>query len=82
MDKREVGARLKRLRAAKGLSQTEMATRLGFAGATAASIISKIESGDRRLGALELKIWADVCGVSADDILSPAPLAVEIGGAA
>ena len=63
----QLGRRLRTLRAIKGLTQEEMAQRMGF---KHSPVISKIESGDRKLSALELARWCKECGVTTDAVLS------------
>lgn len=54
--------RLIDLREASGLSQTEVARRVGIDN----SSLSRIESGDRKVSAEELSKFADVYGVTTD----------------
>jgi len=59
---------LERLRAARkdaGLKQVEVANELGVA----QSIVSKCESGERRIDAIELKALADLYGVTVTYLL-------------
>lgn len=79
MDNKTLGARLKRIRTAYGLSQADMATKLGF-GVSGSPIVSKIESGSRKLSAQELHKWCSACDVSTEDVLSGRPLSIEIPG--
>lgn len=52
----------KETRQEQGVAQTDLAERLG----TTQAFISKVERGDRRLGALELVELLEAMGVSAD----------------
>lgn len=52
-------------REAAGMSQSEVARRIGLAN----SVISRIESGDRKVAASELADFADLYHVSADYLL-------------
>jgi transcriptional regulator with XRE-family HTH domain len=63
-----VRARLRALRAERGLSQEEVATRAGMA----ASTLSRLESGARRLALDHLTPLASALGVEVGDLLAPA----------
>ena len=70
MDKtinRELGKRIKLMREEVGLSQQELARRLGVARST----VSQIENGDRKIVADELYKLAEIFNVSLDDMLHP-----------
>jgi transcriptional regulator with XRE-family HTH domain len=56
---------LRQMRAEAGLTQTEIAQRLG----QPQSFVSKYESGERRLDVLELRQVCAVVGVSLDDFV-------------
>lgn len=81
MDNKTLGTRLKRIRQANGLSQVQMAQALGF-GEGGHPIVSKIEAGQRRLLASELRDWCRACNVSTEDVLENSPLTVQIPGEA
>lgn len=63
-----VRARLRALRAERGLSQEEVAARAGMA----ASTLSRLESGARRLALDHLAPLAGALGVEVGDLLAPA----------
>ncbi len=63
-----VRARLRALRADRGLSQEEVAARAGMA----ASTLSRLESGTRRLALDHLAPLAGALGVEIGDLLAPA----------
>lgn len=63
-----VRARLRALRAERGLSQDEVAARAGMA----ASTLSRLESGARRLSLDHLAPLAGALGVDVADLLAPA----------
>jgi transcriptional regulator with XRE-family HTH domain len=63
-----VRARLRALRAERGLSQEEVATRAGMATST----LSRLESGARRLALDHLAPLAGALGVEVGDLLAPA----------
>jgi transcriptional regulator with XRE-family HTH domain len=65
----EIGARLGEARRAAGLTQDQFAERLGLD----RTAISKIETGTRRVGALELTRMADVLGQPIDHFLTQPP---------
>lgn len=60
-----IGERLARLRKARGITQIEMASRLG----TTQSIISQYERGEFRLHAELVSRLAEILDVSADELL-------------
>ncbi|MCD6107386.1 MAG: DUF4065 domain-containing protein [Caldisericaceae bacterium] len=69
MDKtinKKLAKRIKALRGEAGLSQQELAERLGISRPT----ISQIENDERKITADELKKLADIFNVSSDDILN------------
>ena len=57
--------RLKAARVAVGMTQVEVAERLGLT----QSHVSKCESGERRIDAVELKAFAELYGVTVGDLL-------------
>ena len=63
-----VRARLRALRTERGLSQEEVAERAGMA----ASTLSRLESGARRLALDHLAPLAGALGVEVGDLLAPA----------
>ena len=63
-----VRARLRALREERGLSQEEVAARAGMA----ASTVSRLESGERRLALDHLTPLAGALGVGVGDLLAPA----------
>jgi len=73
---RELGRRLARLRDAAGLTQRELARRLGIG----QSALSRIESGQRRLTAAQAGQTARILGVDAGALLDPGPEALDAGG--
>lgn len=67
----EIGARLGEARRAANLTQGEFAARVGLE----RTVMSKVETGARRVGALELTRMADVLGLPVDHFLvAPAPV--------
>ena len=60
------GGCLARLRRESGLTQVELATRLGVP----QSYVSKIETGERSLRAYELFGYATALGISAESLVS------------
>ena len=62
---RQVGRRLAAARATSGLSQTEVARRMGFA----QSRVAKLEIGTRRLLFSEAIGFADLYGISLSDLV-------------
>ncbi|MFJ6528065.1 helix-turn-helix domain-containing protein [Streptomyces longwoodensis] len=67
----EIGARLGEARRAANLTQGEVAARVGLE----RTVMSKIETGARKIGALELTRLADVLGMPVDHFLvAPAPV--------
>lgn len=75
MDEVNLPYRLKRLREARGISQGEMAQRMGF---KTQPVVSRIESGDRKITAGEFVKWAGICGTTPDAILNGDPVTVSI----
>ncbi len=67
MDQATLADRLKRARLAAGLKQTEVAERLGVD----RTVVSKIESGERKVDSLELRNMALLYDVSVEDLLMP-----------
>ena len=65
-DYRQLLARLRRARAAAGLTQAEAAKKLG----KHQSYVSKCENGERRIDPVELKRFADLYGVDVRSLLS------------
>ncbi|MFY1669669.1 helix-turn-helix domain-containing protein [Plantactinospora sp. WMMB334] len=65
----DVGERVRAARVAAGLSQTELATSVGLD----RTMIAKIESGTRRIDALELVKLASAMGVPVGHFLDTAP---------
>ena len=61
----ELGRRLADLREERGLSQVDLAEQLNYS----PSVLSRIESGQRGLGAGEALEFADFFGVSVESIL-------------
>lgn len=59
------GDRIKKLREAKGLSQVELADRIGINN----SVLSRIESGKRAVEDIEINAFADFFDVTGDYIL-------------
>lgn len=59
------GDRIKRLREERGLSQLELADRMGISN----SVLSRIESGKRPIEDKELNLFADFFEVSGDYLL-------------
>jgi transcriptional regulator with XRE-family HTH domain len=67
----EIGARLGEARRAANLTQGDFAARVGVE----RTVMSKIETGTRKIGALELTRMADVLGLPVDHFLvAPAPV--------
>jgi Zn-dependent peptidase ImmA (M78 family)/transcriptional regulator with XRE-family HTH domain len=67
----EIGARLGEARRAADLTQGDLAARVGLE----RTVMSKIETGARRVGALELTRMADALGLPIDHFLvAPAPV--------
>lgn len=64
-----IGERVRQSRAAAGLSQQQLAAKGGLE----RSMISKLESGDRRIDAIELTRLARVLGYPLSHFLHPAP---------
>ena len=65
---REYQKLLERLKAARqkaGLTQVEVGEELGLT----QSVVSKCESGERRIDAVELKAFAELYGVTVGDLL-------------
>lgn len=60
-----VGSRVRELRESRNMTQDELAGVLGIAN----SALSRIESGERGLAAVELAVLAESYGVSADFLL-------------
>lgn len=56
---------IKRLRTEAGLKQTDLSQRLGVT----QSIVSKFESGERRLDLIEVWQICQICGVSLEDFV-------------
>lgn len=65
-DQRHLLDLLKELRAQAGVTQAEMAKKLG----QPQSFVSKYESGERRLDVLELRQVCRACGISVVDFMS------------
>lgn len=65
-----IGARIREAREAVGLSQIEVAERLGYA---SAATISYIESGERRITVADLHALSEVLGVSLSYFLDALP---------
>lgn len=63
---KEIGKRVSALRKSKGLSQEELATRVGIS----RSALTQIELGNRNLSALEMHVFSMQLGFSTDDFLS------------
>lgn len=59
----EIGAFLAQQRRSRGISQSTVATQLGLK----QSVISKAESGKRRVTVAEFLIWANALGVTFDE---------------
>lgn len=64
-----IGERVRQSRAAAGLSQQRLAARIGLE----RSMVSKLESGDRRIDAVELTRIAEVLDYPVSHFLNPAP---------
>lgn len=75
MDNSTLARRLRRIREASGLSQSEMATAIGL---NHGSAVAKIEAGDRRVSATEFTAWAKACGTTTDAIASGEPFMVSL----
>ncbi|MDT3397334.1 XRE family transcriptional regulator [Streptomyces sp. B1866] len=65
----EIGARLGEARRAADLTQGDFAARVGLE----RTVVSKIETGARKIGALELTRMADVLGLPVDHFLAAPP---------
>lgn len=61
MTNRDIVASLKALRLSAGLTQAEIAERLGKGGYTQ-TVVSKIETNERNVGISLLTQWAAACG--------------------
>lgn len=72
---KEIGARLKKYRKAAGMTQTDVAQKLGVL----LQIYYKIENGGRELKASECISLAKLFGTSCDMILCGATLSVDAG---
>jgi transcriptional regulator with XRE-family HTH domain len=59
-------AHLKRARQASGLTQAQLAERLGLT----QSFVSKCERGERRLDVIELRVFCQAIGVSFEDFIA------------
>lgn len=57
--------KLRRIREAKGMSQTELADKVGIA----VSMVSMVENGVRSLNVPMFKLWYKALGVTADEVL-------------
>lgn len=80
MDNSRLAKRLRGIRRAAGLTQVDLARRLGM---THHTVVSKVENGQRGIGALELAAWCKACGASVGEVLNEeAPLSVVVGEAA
>lgn len=66
LDPRVLGSRLQNARKAAGLTQQEIADRLGIARTT----VVAIEKGERRVSPRELIKWAETCRRSVSDFVS------------
>ena len=64
--RRQFVALITRLRKASGLTQVEVAARLG----TDQSTYSKIEKGVRRMDVVEFVAWAEAIGAEPSDVLA------------
>lgn len=72
------GDRIKRLREERGLSQLELAERVGINN----SVLSRIESGKRPIEDKELNLFADFFEVSGDYLLGRSISKASSGGSA
>lgn len=62
----QIGKQIKSIRETKKLSQQELANKLKYLNQ---SQIAKIESGNRKITAIDLVRFADALGVSVDEIV-------------
>lgn len=62
--RRELGARLRRIREHNGVNGTEMAARLHWT----ATSLSRTESGKRPISALDVTLYLGLCGISGDQL--------------
>lgn len=69
--------RLKRIRKANGMTQTDLAVKMGWPNA---KVVTAIETGHRQLRLSEFLQWCEVCGTNAPDVLTGAPIQVDIAG--
>lgn len=72
-DTRRVMANVKAARLARGWTQADLSERMGAAGApTAASALSRYESGEREPRLSQIRAIATVFGLAVDDLFRPA----------
>jgi len=64
-DRQQLGVVLRGIRKAAGVSQGDLATRLGVA----QSVLSKIEAGHREVTVLELRVICAALGVALADVM-------------